>query len=106
MSAKTTVIKLANYSAIILVVTLFLGLLFRATLYWIIPVAPNEAIGAGDVIELFIYFIILSIAGLVFVLSVVIALLQNFKVALRIFLVSIVAPIAYYFLHHYVPRLM
>jgi len=104
MEAKATITKITSFSAIALVVLALLGLLFRATLYWKIPVASGEPAGLGDIIEMLFYFAVLGAAGLVLALSLIVALLKNYRGAFKAFLAGIVTPVAYYFLFSYVPR--
>ena len=106
MKAKATITGITKYTTMLLVCLTLLGLLFRATLYWLIPVEPGQPAGFGDVIELLIYLPIISMASLVLLLSVVAAFLKNYGGAIRVFLVGVASPLAYYFLHSYVPRLI
>ena len=91
------------------VVACLFGLIFRATLWWVIPVAPNEPYGLGDVIELAIYFLILAIAAfsLLWALALfVIPAIRDLKLGVILFVVSVGSPVAYYFLHTLVPKLV
>lgn len=74
-----------------------------------IPVAPNEPYGLGDVIELAIYFLILAIAAfsLLWALALLtIPAVRELKLGTILVVVSLGAPVAYYFLHTLVPRLV
>ncbi len=53
------VIRVVEYTALGLSV---IGLAFRSTLYWLIPVVPGEPAGLGDVIELLIQFLLFGIS--------------------------------------------
>jgi len=106
MEAKATITKITAFFAIALVVLALLGLLFRATLYWKIPVVSGEPAGLGDIIEMLFYFAVMGVAGLVIAFSVIVALLKNYRGAIRAFLVGVVTPVAYYFLYSYMPRLL
>ncbi len=45
------------------------GLVYRATLYWKIPVAPGDPYGLADIIELLFYFGILASSGVTMVFA-------------------------------------
>ncbi len=106
MDTKITILKSSKYTSIFLVCVALVGLLFRATLYWKIPVEAGEPAGFGDVIELLLYFLILGASGVVLLLSALVALFKNYKSAFKVFIVGVVTPIAYYLLHSSVPRLL
>ncbi len=106
MDAKPIAINITKYSAILLVVIAMFGFLFRATLYWQIPVASGEPAGFGDVIELLIYLSILGVAGFVLVMSIIVAMFKDYASALKGLFVGVVTPVAYYLLHSFVPRLI
>lgn len=103
---ETKAITLSKFAVALLVSLTILGLLFRATIYWLIPVSSEEPAGFGDVIELVIYFAIVGSAGIVLVLSIVVAFYRKYSVALKTSAVGVLAPIAYYFLHSMVPKLV
>ena len=77
----------------------FIGLIFRTTIYWQIPVRPVEPAWFGDLIELLIYFTILGLSGLSIIFSIIVAILKNYRTAIGVFLVGIITPLAYYFLY-------
>lgn len=106
MDANTNITKVSKYVAISLVFLALAGLVFRSTVYWVIPVAPDEPAGLGEVIELLIYFAILGLAGFTVLLSLAMVLLKNYEYAIKVFMVSVITPVAYYFLHSFLPRLM
>lgn len=104
MQTKSFIIKLTHFCTYALVLLVVMGLLFRATLYWSLPVAPGESAGVGDLIELLFYFIILSLSGLVMCLAVVSACLNKHQQwsNLGLFIVGLMMPFVYYLLHPYV----
>jgi len=91
------------------IVLAFLGLLYRATVYWKIPVSPGDPYGFGDVIELFWFVALLLLAGITLMFSAVIAFvpqLRNPRLAFMLFLAAVLSPTAYYIIHPFVPRLV
>jgi hypothetical protein len=105
MKVNRIITKISKWLAIYLICLAFAGLAFRATLYWQIPVEAGDAYSFGDILELHIYLILLVSAALVFLCSILLTLLKNYKAAVWIFLVSVITPFCYYLLHPIVPRL-
>jgi hypothetical protein len=58
---------------------LLAGWLYRATLYWKIPVASGEPYGLGDVIELLINFVLLGSSALTLVVALVFAVVRRLR---------------------------
>ena len=82
------------------------GLIFRATLYWKLPVLPGEPAGIGDVIELLIYFAVLLFAALSMLFGILLLAIpswRNAKLAAAILVAGLISPPAYYILHTFVP---
>jgi len=101
--------RLAQVLAGFVIVLAFLGLLYRATVYWKIPVSAGDPYGFGDVIELFWFVAILLLAGVTLMFSAVIAFvpqIRNARLAFMLFLAAILSPTAYYIIHPFVPRLL
>ncbi len=97
------------FSSTTLVLLVLFGLIFRATFYWILPVAPGEPVGIADVLELFIYFTILGMAGLNILLGLLMLVIpawRDVRLAIISLIVSVVMPPLYFILHALVPRLM
>ena len=55
------------------------GWLYRATLYWRIPVAPGDPYGLGDVIELLIYLALLGSSASILGIALVFMLVPTFR---------------------------
>jgi len=101
--------KLSFYLEISALVLALGALLFRATLYWVIPVAEGEPYGLGNLIDF-------ALAMALFVLGVTCAAAgvwlsfrkdpDDHRLAFRPVLVGIVSFVGYYFLHPHVPKLL
>ena len=101
--------RLAQVIASVGIVLAVLGLLYRATVYWKIPVSPGDPYGLGDVIELFWFVALLVLAGITLMFSAVIAFvpqLRNARLAFMLFLAAVLSPTAYYLIHPFVPRIV
>ena len=94
---------------VIAIVLAVFALLYRATMYWHLPIATGEAYGLGDLLDfglalaLFLICILCAAAG--------VALStkpdpEQHRLAFRPVLVGILSFVVYYFLHPYVPRLI
>ena len=97
------------FTSATLVLLVAFGLLFRATLYWKIPVALGEPAGGGDIIELLIFFGVLSFSALSLLLSIVLFSIPPWRdrtLAIILLLLSVISAPAYYLLHPLVPRLL
>ena len=83
--------------------------LFRSTLYWSMPVADGEPKGGGDVIEIFIFLLLLgfSLLGLFYAfLLAAIPKIRNFNYASKLAAAAFVTPVLFWFIHPHIPRLM
>ena len=101
--------KLTRYTAGALIMLAIIGLLFRATLYWKLPVAPGMPIGSGDIIELVLFYGILLLALLAMVLSLLLMVIpqwRDLRTAIVVLIISLITPPCYYILHAMTPRLM
>ena len=95
--------------AIVPFVILVLALLFRATLYWSIPVADGEPKGGGDILEVLLFLILLGSCLLSILFSAFIAVvpkIRNHTYSMKLLLIGIVVPLVYWFIHPWVPRLI
>jgi len=99
MDAKLIIKKLSKYTAVTLICIALLGLLFRKTLYWQIPVAADNPYGLGDIIDLLFYFAVLGFSGLLILCSFAQAWFKDYKIALSLFLIAIITPTTFYLLH-------
>jgi len=93
---------------VIPVVLLLVALLFRATLYWSIPVADDEPYGGGDILEiiLFLLIILFSLAAALYAtILAVVPKLREKKYILRLLLVGALVPMLYFILHPLMPKL-
>ncbi len=104
-----TFLKIATlFSSSTLVLMVLFGLIFRATLYWTLPVEPGEPVGVGDILELVIYFTILALAGLNIILALLTLMVPNWRdvrLAIIALIVSLVMPPLFFMLHSIVPKL-
>ena len=101
--------RLAQIIASAGIVLAVLGLLYRATVYWKIPMLPSDPYGLGDIIDLFWFIALLVLAGITLMFSAVIAFvpqLRNSRLAFVLFLAAVLSPTAYYLIHPFVPRIM
>lgn len=101
--------RLAQVTAGICILLAVVGLLYRATLYWKMPLLPGDPYGISDVIEVFWFMALLVLAGLTLMFSAAIAFvpqLRNARLAFVLFLAAILAPVGYYFIHPFVPRVV
>lgn len=101
--------RLAKIIASVGIILAVLGLLFRATIYWKIPISPSDPYGLSDVIELFWFVALLVLTGITIMFSAVIAFVQqlkNARLALMLLLAAILSPTAYYLIHPFVPRIV
>ena len=104
--------SIARYSARleVVVVSLAIGaLVYRATLYWLLPVKAGEPYGLGDVVDFAIGMLLFFISLLCSAAAVALSMKsqgQNQHLAFRPAVVGITTFVVYYFLHPHVPRLM
>ena len=90
-------------------VVLVMALVFRATLYWTIPVADGEPKGGGEILEVLLFLGLLTtsaLAVLVAILLAVVPAIREARLAVRLGLVALFSPVAYWVLHPLVPRLV
>lgn len=93
--------KLGIFVAATLVALAIFGLLFRAALSWLIPVAPGDAVSGADLIEAIIFFGIFALAAATMVIGVLLLLVNRWRaphLAVKLLVVSLVAPPAYFVL--------
>ncbi len=101
--------KIGIVSASVSVAIAIIGLLYRSTVYWLIPVAPGEPYGFGDVLDFGFAVILIFSVGLTVIISLLLMVLwkrKNKKTALNIWVVSVVATVVYYLLYPILPRLV
>lgn len=85
------------------------ALLFRATLYWVIPVTDGEPYGLADVIDFGLGLVLFLVCTVCAATGVLLSFRQDpeeHRLAFRPVLVGILSFLAYYFLHPHVPRLV
>lgn len=86
-----------------------LGLAYRATLYWRVPVAPGDAHGLVDVIDLglgVVLFLTCSIGGLLALSGLIYPRLLGATQGVRLMLACLASFGAYWLLHPHMPRLI
>ena len=91
------------------VVILVLAFIFRATLYWSFSVADGEPKGGGDIIEIFLFLLLLGSCLLSILYAVLIALvprLRNHLYSINLLVIGILIPVIFWFLHPIIPRLL
>ncbi len=96
-------------TAILCVALSCAGLLFRATIYWTIPIAEGDPYGFADILEVFIYFGVVMLSGLTILCSLVLCFVppcKDVKLGIKIFIAGLGSLAAYLGLHQYVPKLM
>lgn len=83
-------------------IALITALLFRATLYWHLPLAPNTAYGIADVLELVLALAIVVLAALSFLSGISLLALKpirNPRLGGAALLCALLCPSAYWILH-------
>lgn len=106
---KAFINKLGKFLAITMVLLVIVALIFRATLYWWLPVAPAEAAGGGDIIELFLFFGILIVATITMLIGLLLMFVpawQDMRLGLVVLIISVVSPPMYFMLNNLVPKLV
>lgn len=98
--------RVSNYVSFVLVALAVAGLVFRATLYWRLPVNPNEAYGVADVLELLVFGVMLSLSAVSTVLALILGVMRRYRVAIRVFVIAVITPMVFYLLHPLVPKLI
>lgn len=108
--ASSTVIRRISTSLEVLAIFLaVLGLVFRSTLYWSIPVSGNEAYGLADVLELLIAVILLGICLIGVLMSLALSSkprLQPRIQSIQLLVICLVSFGSYWFIHPLMPRLL
>lgn len=90
-------------------IILVLAFLFRATLYWSIPVADGEPKGGGDVLELLLFMLLLGSCLLCLLFSCVMAVfpkIRNKTDSIKLLVIGLGVPLVFWFLHPLIPRLV
>jgi len=85
------------------------ALIYRASLYWMLPAPEGKTYGTGDVIDFVLGMILFLLSGLCAAAAVgmsVTAEGAQQQLAFRPAVVGITSFVIYYFLHPYVPRLV
>jgi uncharacterized membrane protein YhaH (DUF805 family) len=85
-----------------------LGLIYRSTLYWNIPVEPGEPYGYGDVLDGLFGLMVLALFGVTTVLAVVgliVPRFRDFGRAARAEALTILACFGYFYIHSNLHRL-
>ena len=101
--------KLGKFSAISMVLLVIVALIFRATLYWWLPVAPGEPAGGGDVIELLLFFGILLVATITLVIGLLLMIVpawRDMRLGIVVLIISLISPPMYFMLHSMMPKLV
>jgi hypothetical protein len=90
-------------------VLLFIGgLVFRAMVYWRLPIAAGDPYGIADIVEYGLYMILLVAAVAAFLLGAVLVIVRKLglaRIGVALIVVSAVATLAYSPLHTFVARL-
>lgn len=84
---------------IVLTVCSVSGLLYRTTIYRKIPVGHGDAYGLGDVIDLIFLAIVVSLLGVIFLLSLLMVCVRQYSQAIRKLLLGILITLLYYLMH-------
>lgn len=95
--------------AIIPIVILTLAFIFRATLYWSVPVADGEPIGGGDIIEVLFFLLLLGSCLLSILYSALLAAVpkvRNISYSIKLLLIGVGTPLMFLLLHPLIPRLV
>ena len=83
-------------------------LLYRMTLYWLLPAAAEQAYGTRDLIDFGLGMALFLLCGLCAAVGVALSFRaepDDHRLAFRPVLVGILCFVAYYFIHPYLPRL-
>lgn len=106
MDTKNSTRMLSVVAGYFLLALATVGLSFRGTLYWMLPVLPGEPYGLGDVMELSFFFLLLGTALLVLLSGVALLLFKELGLASRAVGMAVTVPLVYFLLHPLVPRLV
>lgn len=94
----------------VLTVTLALGgLAYRSTYYWVIPVAPGDPYGVGDVLGLIVGMSLVVVSGSCVILGLGLLAFPGLNGRRHGFisiLVAVASFFGYYYLHGRLPRLL
>lgn len=103
MKRLSTILEFATVALAIL------ALVFRATLYWLIPVAEGEPYGLGDVLDFGLMILLFLVSSVCASFGVLLSIrgdgLEQ-RLAFRPVLVGICSFVVYYLVHPQVPRLL
>ncbi len=99
--------KLTKAHKVLLLIPLVLyvlGIIFRQTLYWKLPVAPGDAYGIADILEVIFFFLILLACGIDFIFGLVLIFKKSTATEIGIiFLVwSLILGVSYSPVHSFV----
>lgn len=97
------IIRFIGFFAVTLTI---IGLAFRSTLYWLIPVMPDEPVGLGDIIELIILYALFGIGIFLIVASALLVMFKKINPALKAASIGLLSPLFYYIIHSYMPKLV
>jgi len=104
------ILKIAMlFSSTTLLLLVFAGLIFRATLYWTLPINPEDAYGVADVLELVIFFTILAMSGVNIIIGLLMLMVPSWRdvrLAIIALIVSLIMPPVFFMLHSIVPKLV
>lgn len=101
--------KLSVALEITAVALALLALWFRATWYWLIPVAEGAPYGLGDILDFALMALLFIVGACCAGLGVMLSARGNDleqRLAFRPVLVGICSFVIYYFVHPHVPRLL
>jgi len=100
--------KLARFFAATTVLLVIVALIFRATLYWWLPVTPGEPAGSGDVTELLLFFGILAVASITMVIGLLLMVIpawRDMRLGVIVLIISLISPPMYFMLNSLMPAL-
>ncbi|MEM7254010.1 MAG: hypothetical protein AAF493_21535 [Pseudomonadota bacterium] len=109
MALYKTLLRSARPLEIITIVLAVGALIYRATVYWKIPVAPGEPYGLGDLIDFGLGLLVFLIACICAACGVGISMTAPPDIkpqAYRPLFIGMGSFLLYYFLHPHVPRLL
>ena len=85
-----------------------LGLCFRGTLYWRLPVTPGDPYGIADILELGLGFLLIGLSFTSALLGTLLLIFRHWglsRLGLFLVLVGVVSPTAYFLLHPSVAKI-
>ena len=105
-------ITVKRFSAVLeicVVVLALAALLFRASVYWLLPPLAGESYGWGDVLDFALGLTLFFVSGLCAIMAVVMSIkgqgLEQ-QLAFRPAVVGITSFVVYYYLHPHMPQLI